>query len=52
MNIKACNSDSIPFGACGTVVGCLNEWLEIVYDEPFIGGHTLSGRCQWFRGAI
>jgi len=36
----------------GTVTGIIGRKLEIVYDEPFIGGTNLLGRCSMMRGAI
>ena len=50
-----------PFGWSGTVIGILGNKpengvleikIEILFDQPFIGGTNLSGRCSWGRGAI
>lgn len=61
VNLKCTGSNYPPFGAQGTVVGILgNKYennalevkLEVLFDEPFIGGTNLGGRCSWARGAI
>jgi hypothetical protein len=41
---------SIPFGKIGTVTGVYKYSIEILFDEPFIGASSLSGRCPFFRG--
>ncbi len=42
----------MPFGLSGIVVGIFNGLFEVVFDEPFMGGSNLMGRCSYFRGAI
>ena len=43
---------NINFGRVGTVTGVYKQQLEVVFDEPFIGGTNLGGRCDYFRGAV
>ena len=42
----------MPFGRIGTVTGIYKSKIEVLFDEPFIGGTDLSGRCGFFRGAV
>lgn len=42
----------VSFGMTGTVIGTYKLKIEVLFDEPFIGGTSLSGRCPSFRGAI
>ena len=42
----------MPFGRIGTVTGIYKKNIEVYFDEPFIGGTDLSGRCDFFRGAV
>lgn len=42
----------VMFGTNGTVIGTYKFKIEVLFDEPFIGGTSLSGRCPPFRGAI
>ena len=45
------STGSVPFGARGTIVGIRGDDVaEVVFDEPFIGGGTLNGRCMANRG--
>lgn len=44
--------DTIPFGQIGTVTGIIDGQIEVVFDNPFIGGFNLHGRCQDLKGAI
>lgn len=41
-----------PFGSVGTVVGVLNMKVEVLFDEPFLGGNNLGGRCSFWRGCL
>jgi 5'-3' exonuclease len=43
---------AIKFGVCGTVIGVYKEFIEVLFDEPFIGGTHLFGRCPNFRGGV
>lgn len=61
VNLKCCGYNFAPFGAQGTVVGILgNKFendvlevkIEVLFDDPFIGGTNLGGRCSWGRGAV
>ncbi|KAF5348596.1 hypothetical protein D9756_009690 [Leucocoprinus leucothites] len=38
-------------GEKGVVVGYDNDFIDVVWDKPFILGSTLSGRCSKYRGA-
>ncbi|GAA98835.1 hypothetical protein E5Q_05523 [Mixia osmundae IAM 14324] len=40
----------VPLAAKGTVVGVQVKLIDIVVDVPFMGGHTLNGRCSEYRG--
>jgi len=62
VNLKVNERNFARFGQIGTVIGILgNEWdqgglfdikVEVLFDEPFIGGTNLGGRCSWGRGAV
>lgn len=39
-----------PFGAYGVVVGVVDKHVQVVFDEPFVGGTDLGGKCTWMRG--
>ena len=41
-----------PFGSIGTVIGILNSSIEVLFDEPFIGGSNLGKRCNYFRACL
>lgn len=42
---------SVPFGLRGTVIGThKDDVVEVVFDEPFIDGNALNGRCLENRG--
>jgi 5'-3' exoribonuclease 1 len=43
-----------PFGLRGTVVAIHHHSgaVECVFDEPFVGGSTLQGSCDKFRGRL
>jgi len=34
----------------GTVIGIFKENIEILFDEPFVGGTSLNGKTPSFRG--
>ena len=40
------------FGLNGTIVGIYKDKIEVVWDEPFIGGTDLQGKCPPFRGSL
>eukprot|EP00743_Colponemidia_sp_Colp-15_P012377 GILK01014058.1.p1 GENE.GILK01014058.1~~GILK01014058.1.p1 ORF type:complete len:1454 (+),score=268.17 GILK01014058.1:274-4362(+) len=51
MNIR--NTGPVPFGLRGTVIGMYpNDTAEVLFDEKFIGGSDLYGRCQELRGRM
>ena len=46
-------SVSIPFGACGTVVGLYGDkHVDLLLDVPVAGASDLSGRCSKGRGLL
>ena len=46
------SSKSSNFGQIGTVIGIYKDRIEVVWDEPNIGGTNLNGRCPDFRGGV
>lgn len=34
------------------MTGIYKSKIEVMFDEPFIGANSLSGRCDFFRGAL
>eukprot|EP01042_Synura_sphagnicola_P001408 gene1408-1603_t len=44
----------VPFGLRGTVVSIHTHtlYVEVLFDEEFIGGRSLQGSCSQFRGRI
>ncbi|KAJ3094724.1 hypothetical protein HDU97_007642, partial [Phlyctochytrium planicorne] len=48
--LYALDSGSVPLAARGTIVGINGKSLDVVFDFPFMGGHTLDGRCSANRG--
>jgi hypothetical protein len=49
VNINPDSSD-IVFGVVGTVIGEFKEEVEVLLDDPVIGGTDLKGRVPPFRG--
>jgi len=45
------DSGSVPLAAKGVVVGLNVDSVDIVWDNPFISGTTLGGRCSEYRGS-
>ena len=41
---------SVPLGLRGTVVGVHTKSCEVVWDEEFMTGNSLNGRCHHLRG--
>ena len=41
---------SVPLGLRGTVVGVHAKSVEVVWDEEFMTGNSLNGRCHHLRG--
>jgi len=54
--VAASNVDVIgaPFGHRGTVVAthAHSRSVDVVFDEPFVGGTSLQGACDNFRGLL
>ena len=48
------NSQGVPFGLKGTVVTIHENtgYVEVLFDEEFTGGKSLSGSCSAFRGRL
>lgn len=48
------NSLGVPFGLKGTVITIHNAtgYVEVVFDEEFVGGRALAGSCSQFRGRL
>lgn len=44
------DSGTVPIGAKGTVVGIDRLEIEVVFDDKFMSGMDLSGRCSMYRG--
>lgn len=40
------------FGALGIVIGIYKDFIEVLFDKPFIGQNSLRGRCPNFRGGL
>lgn len=47
-------SVGVPFGLKGTVVVIHSStgYVEVIFDEEFIGGRSLQGNCSQFRGRL
>jgi 5'-3' exonuclease len=45
-NIRSNDSIYIPFGLKGTVTAVTNEFIEVLFDQEFIGGCNLNGRFK------
>lgn len=47
-------SVGVPFGLKGTVVviHASTGYVEVIFDEEFIGGRSLQGNCSQFRGRL
>jgi len=41
----------IPFGMRGVVVGKTQNKVLVMFDEQFLNGTDLYGRCKLYRGA-
>ncbi|KAJ8903934.1 hypothetical protein NDN08_000465 [Rhodosorus marinus] len=54
--VNRSSETAVPFGARGTVVGIFNNakdaYVEVVYDEPFVGGTSLNSRCTEMCGKL
>ncbi|KAL4436223.1 hypothetical protein ABPG74_018207 [Tetrahymena malaccensis] len=46
------NTKNAPFGLQGTIVGIMDDKIEVLFIKPFIGGVNLGGRCPPQRGLI
>ena len=43
---------AVTFGLRGTIISLHKDLAEVVFDEPFLAGDNLGGRCKDFRGFI
>jgi 5'-3' exoribonuclease 1 len=50
--VSISGTGTVPLGHQGILVGIEGESAEVVFDEEFIGGTTLSGKLKTRRGAI
>jgi 5'-3' exoribonuclease 1 len=41
---------AVPFGARGTVIGVEKRAVDVLFDERYMGGTSLLGRCSNLRG--
>ncbi|TPX58418.1 hypothetical protein PhCBS80983_g03133 [Powellomyces hirtus] len=44
------DSGSVPLGVQGTAIGIEGEFIDVVFDQGFLGGTNLSDRCGDLRG--
>ncbi|KAG0209900.1 hypothetical protein BGX28_009867 [Mortierella sp. GBA30] len=44
------DAGTVPIGAKGTVVGIDRLEIEVLFDDKFMSGMDLSGRCSMYRG--
>jgi 5'-3' exonuclease len=44
VNIRSSDIHYIPFGEKGTVTAISNDFIEVMFDNPFLGGSTGNGR--------
>ena len=51
MNVNSTKREYIPFGIRGTVVGKTNERVIVLFDEQFLTGNNIYGKCEDFKGA-
>jgi hypothetical protein len=51
VNIRSNDLIFVPFGMKGTVTAVSNDFIEVLFDEDFIGGNNLDGRIKSNRGA-
>ncbi|KAG8752127.1 hypothetical protein FRC14_007322 [Serendipita sp. 396] len=45
------DSGGVPLCAKGVVIGLVDKMIDVVWDNAFIGGTTLGGRCSEYRGS-
>lgn len=50
--VSAGSAGAPPFGARGTVVGVYDDAIEVLFDQEFLGGDDLFGRCNGNCGAL
>jgi len=42
----------VPMASRGVVVGINSNSLDVVFDQPFLAGTTLDGRCSAYKGGV
>jgi hypothetical protein len=50
--VTVSSSGAPAFGSRGTVVGVYDEAVEVLFDQEFLGGNDLFGRCNGDFGAM
>ncbi|KAG8777800.1 hypothetical protein FRC15_011110 [Serendipita sp. 397] len=45
------DSGGVSLCAKGVVIGLVDKMIDVVWDNAFIGGTTLGGRCSEYRGS-
>jgi 5'-3' exoribonuclease 1 len=51
VNIRSNDVIFVPFGMKGTVTAVSNDFIEVLFDQDFVGGNNLDGRIKSSRGA-
>ena len=51
VNIRSTDTRFVPFGEKGTVTAISNDFIEVMFDNEFIGGSTCNGRFTSNNGA-
>lgn len=44
------DSGKVPIATMGTVVGITTDYIEVLFDQAFMSGSTLNGKCSPHRG--
>jgi len=52
MSINSLRRKYLPFGLRGTIIGKTADNVIVLFDEQFLNGDTVYGRCSKYRGAI
>jgi hypothetical protein len=42
-------SGPVPFGLHGTIISTHGERAEVLFDEPFLAGKSIEGKCKEHR---
>lgn len=49
--VYASDTGGIPLGHVGTIVTLRGDWGEVLFDQEFLSGTNLHGRCKGMRGS-